>query len=100
MAIVARHPARVVPGPARGRRRRPDAGIAAATGEAIAFLGQDDRYTPVALAALERALDANPGAGLALRRRGPLHRRGPSTSAACATTASARRTPRACPRAC
>jgi glycosyltransferase involved in cell wall biosynthesis len=68
MAIVARHVARVVPGPRAGVAAAHDAGIRAATGDAVAFLGQDDRYTPEALAALEGALAAAPGAGLAYGR--------------------------------
>ena len=68
MAIVARHPVRVVPGPGAGVAAAHDAGVRAATGDAIAFLGQDDRYTPEALAALEAALAAAPEAGLASGR--------------------------------
>jgi glycosyltransferase involved in cell wall biosynthesis len=68
MAIVARHPARVVAGPREGVAAAHSAGIAASTGDAIGFLGQDDVYTPRALAALEGALAAAPAAALARGR--------------------------------
>jgi glycosyltransferase involved in cell wall biosynthesis len=68
MAVVARHDARVVAGPRAGVAAAHDAGIAAATGDAIGFLGQDDRYAAGALAALVGALEQDPGAGFARGR--------------------------------
>ena len=65
IAIAARYPVTVIPGPRAGVAAAHTAGIAAARSDYVAILGQDDRYAPGALAALAAALDADPAAALA-----------------------------------
>jgi glycosyltransferase involved in cell wall biosynthesis len=65
MAIAARYPARIVPGPQAGIAAAYSTGVAAAGADLIGFLGQDDRYAPGALEALADALDEHPEAGIA-----------------------------------
>jgi glycosyltransferase involved in cell wall biosynthesis len=63
--LRARRWVRVVPGPREGIAAAYRAGLAAAGGQAVGFLAQDDVYLPDALAELERTLAAHPEAALA-----------------------------------
>lgn len=65
-AIAERHAfVTCVDGPRQGIARSYQAGIDACTGDAVAFLGQDDEFVPGGLAALAEALESDPCAGLA-----------------------------------
>jgi glycosyltransferase involved in cell wall biosynthesis len=55
----------VVSGPKAGIVAAYSAGIAAASGDAVTFLGQDDRFAEAGLELLARALEASPDAGYA-----------------------------------
>lgn len=59
--IDARPWTTLVDGPQAGITAAYRAGVAAATGDAVGFLAQDDRYAPTALEQLAAALETDPG---------------------------------------